>query len=883
MPLKKTIHPKTVHQDWFRLFISLFIRVFKLPKKTTYLKDYTPCPFQILSVHLHFDIQHLNELVLSNDMHIKRLKPGRLELNGEDLELQAIYLDDKRLTPQDYILDEEGLYLENCPNEFKLKIVTVLHPKKNTQLSGLYASRQMLCTQCEAEGFRRMTYFLDRPDVLSYFTTEISAPKDVFPLLLSNGNKVLTKDLGDGRHRVVWQDPFLKPSYLFALVAGDLASIHDEFISQSGRKIGVDIFVEHGDEHLCDFAMQSVKRAMRWDEERFGREYDLERFMIVAAKDFNMGAMENKGLNIFNAKYVLADNETATDEDILAIESVIAHEYFHNWTGNRVTCRDWFQLSLKEGLTIYRDQEFSSDMNGAVSQRIMDVANLRRVQFPEDKGALAHPVQPKAYQEIDNFYTATVYEKGAEIVRMYEVILGREGFRRGMDLYFSRHDGQAVRIEEFLAAMSDANQVNLNQFRDWYDQAGTPIVTVTHRVEGLELIIEMSQSCPETADGSLKKDLMIPIRFAIFNHEGKHLADLPNVLILKDAHQVWRFPISRPDVFVNFLQGFSAPVILKRLLSVEDIAHLMAVETDGFALWDLKQKLLIEMVQRSYRLGEPAPLNAHVKTILLSWLNNPSFSHELLAELFSMPALEECLLGLEQVDITRLENIRISLRKEFANTLCAQFEQTYAALKEHQAHESIGTRRWRNLCLQILMIAREEDYTSIIWEAFINASNMTDRIAAFRALSLGELAIKREEAIAHFYQVYQNQELVMDKWFSMQALIPSENTLELVKNLIGHSLFSWENPNKVRALIGGFMQNHICFHAIDGRGYQFLLSCIRILDKINPQIAARIATPLTRWEYLDNTRQDLIQNCLTELAKEALSPDLGEVVMKSLR
>lgn len=852
-------------------------------KKTTYLKDYTPCPYQILSVHLQFDIKHLNEVVLSNEMQIKRLKPGRLELNGEDLDLQSVFLNDTRLTPKDYILDEEGLYLENCPDEFKLKIVTILHPKKNIQLSGLYASRKMLCSQCEAQGFRRMTYFLDRPDVLSYFTTEIIAAKDDFPMLLSNGNKMLTKDLGDARHQVVWQDPFLKPSYLFAIVAGDLASVHDEFITQSGKKVGIDIFVEHGDEHLCDFAMQSIKRAMRWDEERFGREYDLERFMIVAAKDFNMGAMENKGLNIFNAKYVLADSQTATDEDILAIESVIAHEYFHNWTGNRVTCRDWFQLSLKEGLTIYRDQEFSSDMNGAVSQRIMDVANLRRVQFPEDKGAIAHPVQPKSYQEIDNFYTATVYEKGAEIVRMYEVILGREGFRRGMDLYFSRHDGQAVRIEEFLAAMSDANQVNLGQFRNWYDQAGTPIVTVTHRIEGLELVIEMSQSCPETADGSVKKDLMIPIRFTVFNHEGEPLADLPNVLILKDAHQVWHFPIPRPDVLVNFLQGFSAPIILKRLLSVEDIANLMAVEKDGFALWDLKQKLLIEMVQRSYRQGEPAPLNAHVKSILLSWLKNSNFSHELLAELFSMPALEECLIGLEQVDIVRLEHIRTALRKELANTLYTEFEHAFVALKENQMHESIGSRRWRNLCLQILMIAREEDYTSIIWEEFMNAANMTNRIAAFRALSLGELALKRQEAIAHFYQVYQHQELVMDKWFSMQALIPSENTLDLVKELIGHALFSWENPNKVRALIGGFMQNHICFHAIDGSGYQFLVSCIRILDKINPQVAARIAIPLTRWEYLDTTRQSLIQNCLKELAKESLSADLGELVIKSLR
>lgn len=854
-----------------------------MPKKTTYLKDYMPCPFQIVSVALHFDIVHLNEIILSNDMQIKRLNAGRLELNGEELDLQAVYLNDRLLAPQDYILDEEGLYIENCPDQFKLKIVTILHPKKNTQLSGLYASRQMLCTQCEAEGFRRMTYFLDRPDVLSYYTTAITAPKDTFPLLLSNGNKLSTTDLADGRHHVIWQDPFLKPSYLFALVAGDLASIHDEFMTQSGKKVGIDIFVEHGDAHLCDYAMQAVKHAMRWDEERFGREYDLERFMIVAAKDFNMGAMENKGLNIFNAKYVLADNNSATDEDILAIESVIGHEYFHNWTGNRVTCRDWFQLSLKEGLTIYRDQEFSSDMNGAVSQRIMDVANLRRVQFPEDKGALAHPVQPKSYQEIDNFYTATVYEKGAEIVRMYEVILGREGFRQGMDLYFSRHDGQAVRIEDFLAAMSDANQVNLSQFRNWYDQAGTPIVHVTHRIEGLELIIEMSQSCQETADGSLKKDLMIPIRFSVFNHEGARLADLPNVLILKHAHQIWRFPMSRPDVLVNFLQGFSAPIILKRLLSVEDIAHLMAVETDGFALWDLKQKLLIEMVQRSYRLGEPAPLNAHVKTVLLSWLSNPSFSHELLAELFSMPALEECLIGLEQVDMVRLEKIRSALRKELANALFSQFELAYAALKSNQIHETIGSRRWRNLCLQILMIAREEEYTPVIWENFINASNMTDRMAALRSLTLGELAIKRQEALLHFYQVYEHQELIMDKWFNVQALMPSENTLDLVKNLIGHPLFSWENPNKVRALIGGFIQNHISFHAINGSGYQFLVSCLRILDKINPQIAARMATPLTRWENFDNTHQDLIQNCLLELAKESLSSDLGEVVTKSLR
>lgn len=849
--------------------------------KTVYLKDYQPPQFEVCSVHLTFDVQALDKVVVIQESHFKRQGAGHLHLNGEGLVLNRLLLNGEVLKASDYQIENDVLTLLNCPDDFHLLIETTLNPQTNTALSGLYASRTMLCTQCEAEGFRRITYYLDRPDVLSTFTTKIIAAKKEFPLLLSNGNKVDAGDLESGRHYVIWYDPFLKPCYLFALVAGDLAHVTDQFTTMSGRQVGLDIFVEHGDENYCVFAMQAMKNAMRWDEERFGREYDLERYMIVATKDFNMGAMENKGLNIFNAKYVLADENTATDDDILAIESVIGHEYFHNWTGNRVTCRDWFQLSLKEGLTIFRDQSFSADMNGEVVQRISDVANLRRVQFPEDRGSLSHPVQPKSYQEINNFYTATVYEKGGELVRMQEVLFGREGFRKGMDLYFERFDGKAATIEDFIQAIQDANEIQLPQFKRWYDQAGTPIVEIRQVLSNGELMIDMKQTCPKTNDGSEKLPLLIPIRWSVFEKDGTMVKGLPPALILEQAQQSWRFKVAHSDILVNYLQGFSAPIILKRDLSLEDRLALLRVEKDGFALWDLKQSLWIDMIHQAYHQGHVNHLPPQFAETFL-YLIKESFAHDLLAELFRFPSFEESLLGLELCDVEKLYMARLQVRQLLAHAFAVEMGEIYLSLIPQKNRELVATRAWRHVCLQYLMIAEEQTYQERCWQQFIRPLNMTDRIVALRLLMEGEDEALKQEALHQFYEDWHQYELVMDKWFNIQAMHVSPTTLDRVQKLTEHPLFSWENPNKVRALIGGFIQNHLCFHAVDGSGYAFLVSCINILDKINPQVAARMVVPFTRWEWLDQPRQHLIQDALHLLKSQELSSDVYEMVNKSL-
>jgi len=837
-----------------------------MTQKTVYLRDYTSPVFEVLEVSLTFDIQTQEKVIVKNKMHLRRKYEGLCELQGEDIQLLEIFINDKKLSQTAYTANEFGLTLLDCPDEFHLSMTTQLNPKLNTTLSGLYASRMMLCTQCEAEGFRRITYYFDRPDVLSRFTTKIIADRKKFPYLLSNGNLIAEGAYEDGRDYVVWEDPFLKPSYLFALVAGNLVRVQDSFKTCSSREIGLDIFVENGDEHLCSYAMQAIKNAMRWDEERFGREYDLERYMVVAVKDFNMGAMENKGLNIFNSKYVLADANTATDEDILGIESVIGHEYFHNWTGNRVTCRDWFQLSLKEGLTIYRDQSFSGDMNDLIAQRIMDVSNLRRVQFPEDRGALAHPVQPKSYQEINNFYTATVYEKGGEIVRMYEVILGRDGFRKGMDLYFERHDGQAVTIEDFLAAMADANHMDLTQFKRWYDESGTPVVKVAETIKDKKLVIELEQFS--------KSPLLIPIRFRVYDNEGKKL-DLPDLLLLKENKQIFEFDIPHQHVVVNYLQGFSAPIILKRELGFGKKLEILKLEQDGFALWDLKQSLFIELIQNSYQKKASINIPQALLDVLKDWIKQERFSFQVLAELFSIPSFEECLVGLTNVDPVALEESRLAFEKVLALALANEFK-----FVESKVDFSIGERAWNNLCLHYQMITNSKMIASQCMEHFRFARNMTDRIGGLRPLvqaedssHLGKIALEQ------FFSDWQSQELVMDKWFALQARYYS---LEKMNELLKHPLFHWENPNKVRALIGTFTQNPIHFHAKDGSGYEWLVNAILTLDKLNPQVAARMVTPLTRWDWLDSSRQKMIWQHLSFLMKQKLSPNVYEMVSKSI-
>lgn len=831
---------------------------------TVYLKDYQAPAFQILNVELCFEIKSMEDVLVTNQMHLIRQSGGECILDGEDLDCVEILLNNEALSPHQYQFIEQGLQLFDCPDEFHLSITTRLNPSLNTALSGLYASRIMLCTQCEAQGFRRISYFLDRPDVLSRFKTKIIAPKTLFPILLSNGNCLEKGIIDDNQHYAIWEDPFLKPCYLFALVVGDLASVSDEFITASGRCIHLEIFVEKGDEHLCSYAMQSIKHAMKWDELRFGREYDLDQYMVVAVKDFNMGAMENKGLNIFNSKYVLADENTATDDDILGIESVIGHEYFHNWTGNRVTCRDWFQLSLKEGLTIYRDQSFSADMNDATWQRISDVMNLRRVQFPEDRGALAHSVQPKSYQEINNFYTATVYEKGGEIVRMYETILGRDGFRKGMDLYFSRHDGQAVTIEDFLHAMEDANNINLKQFQRWYDQIGTPIVEVNEIITAQQLKIELTQNN--------QPPLLIPIRFKVYSLDG-HGLNLPEVLLLEQSKQKFVFDIPHANIVVNYLQGFSAPIILKRKLTLEQKLIILKVEQDGFALWDLMQNILVDFVQKAYLYEEEITIPEELIGIMQGWIKNKDY-FVLLTQLCSVPSFEECMLGLKEVDPVALESCRQQLEFKLAKALYSEF-----VYEEPRASENSYDRAWRNLCWHYLIQVEPSIWAEKCLSYFRQAQNMTDRMAAIKALMHHVSSAEARLALQQFYHEWNKDELVMDKWFALQG---KHQSLSEILKLIGHPLFHWENPNKVRALVGSFTQNITVFHQKDGEGYRWLTQAILILDSINPQVAARMVTPFTRWQDYDLTRQLLMQKELKFLAKHDLSPNVSEMVLKAL-
>lgn len=885
--------------------------------KTVYLKDYQKPGFSMANTHLEFDL-HEEYVIVTQQSQFQRQDGGDLILYGDDLELLRIDLDDQALSPNQYRIEssdtvstvpqhssnasmtthydmpviastmgQHGLVIPNCPPTFSLTIVTKIYPQKNTHLSGLYRSQDLFCTQCEAQGFRRITYFLDRPDVLTIYTTKVSADKQRYPTLLSNGNLIQTGEDKNGRHWAIWHDPFKKPSYLFALVAGTLACVKDTFKTQSGRVIDLQIFVEPGNENKCQHAMQSLKKAMRWDEEVFGREYDLDIFMIVAVSDFNMGAMENKGLNIFNAKFILASPETATDEDYIGIESVVAHEYFHNWTGNRITCRDWFQLSLKEGLTVFRDQEFSRDMNSRDVFRIRDVKALRCVQFPEDAGLMAHPVRPESYQEINNFYTATIYEKGAEVIRMQRTLLGQAGFRRGMDLYFERHDGQAVTIDDFVAAMEDANQVDFTDFKRWYSQAGTPEVMCQSRFENGELTLTFSQSCRATAECQTKQPFVIPIRMALWDSQGQCVPVETSTLIVKDATQTFHFSGFKDRPIVSLLQEFSAPIILKHAINSDDLLHLLRYETDGFAKWDAAQTLIIDALTHCYQTPRT---KWHVPQGLLdafeALFHDDTLDHALRSELLSPPSYAEVITSLQEVDVQQVEAVRDFYAEQLG---CALYGAAYAEYKHLWAHEdhaidgqAWGRRRFRNECLTLLMNADEEKALPICLRQFSKAQTMSDQMCSFNLLLNSTDDAIHQQAIDQFYQQWHHNDLVLDKWFAEQARCKRSGTLQRVEALLSHSAFQWTNPNKVRALIGAFTQaNPRHFHAVDGSGYAFLTDMLIKLDKINPQIAARLATPFTRWQYLDNIRQQHIQAQLQYLSQQTLSRDLREMVDKA--
>ncbi len=872
-----------------------------------YLKDYQPPAFLIDEVDLAFDLGE--ELTAVRARLTMRRNPeaspgdGVLRLHGEQLELRSVSVDGRALKPDAYALDVETLEIPAVPETFVLETRVHIRPQTNRALEGLYKSGGMFCTQCEAEGFRRITYFMDRPDVMSRFRTSITADRSKYPVLLSNGNPVEARDMDDGRHRVIWEDPYPKPCYLFALVAGDLRHIEDSYTTASGRTVALRIYVEPANIDKCDHAMRSLKKAMRWDEQNYGREYDLDIYMIVAVNDFNMGAMENKGLNIFNSQYVLARPETATDRDYQNIEGVIAHEYFHNWTGNRITCRDWFQLSLKEGLTVFRDQEFSADMGSRGVKRIDDVRILRSHQFAEDAGPMAHPVRPASYIEINNFYTMTVYNKGAEVIRMQRNLLGAEGFRKGMDLYFGRHDGQAVTTDDFVRCMQDACGRDMGQFQRWYHQAGTPHLQIEGCYDGQAgtYTLEVRQSCPETADGSGKEPFDVPLALGLLDKTtGREMAlklqgETPagptsRVLELRRPQERFCFVDMPARPVPSLLRGFSAPVKVDFDYSDDDLMFLMAHDSDDFNRWDAAQELaqrrVLEMVAQR-REDRPMTVPLGVVEAFEAALADESADKSLLAEMLHLPS--ESYLGdqMETVDVEGIHAAREALLHHLASALKERLSELYRANAETGGYDlkpdSIGRRALKNACLSYLMQLQDPEVHDLCMRQFRQALNMTDLIAAL-ALLAGTQCPQRLQALEVFADKWKDDPLVMDKWFSVQAMSKLPDVLHRVEALMRHPAFSITNPNKVRSLIGAFCSGNVAaFHAADGSGYAFLASRVMEIDPMNPQVAARLVRSLVRWRRYDRGRQEMIKLQLQRiLDAEKVSRDVFEIASKGL-
>lgn len=866
-------------------------------------KDYRVFDYCIDEVQLTVELFESHTLVTSQVHYRKNpLSPQPnppLHLFGEDLELIDITLDGTPLTTESYSLNEKGLTIISPPAVFILQTVTRIFPDRNTSLEGLYRSKAIYCTQCEAEGFRKITYYPDRPDVLAPFTTRIEADKISCPVLLANGNPVERGDLGNSRHYAIWRDPFPKPCYLFALVAGNLMVLEDLFITRSGKSVVLKIYVEHRNQGKCQHAMDSLKKAMRWDEEVYGLEYDLDIFMIVAVEDFNMGAMENKGLNIFNAKYVLSTPESATDLDYLGIEGVVAHEYFHNWTGNRVTCRDWFQLSLKEGLTVFRDQQFSSDMNSPAVQRIDDVRVLKNVQFKEDAGPMAHPVRPDSYMEINNFYTATVYNKGAEVIRMMHTLLGKEKFRRGMDLYFQRHDGQAVTCDDFVAAMEDASQCDLGQFRLWYSQAGTPHLTLSEEWRAGEgsYHLTVSQELPEVAGQKQPQPFHLPLAVGLLDRQSGEdlLADQPNgtaLLELKEKRQTFSFSgIDKPPV-LSFLRDFSAPVKVTPFQGRDQLAFLMAHDSNLYNRWDASARLALEIILEvagQLSAKQSPELDPCFQEAVAKSLGEEVEDAALLALSLTLPAETTLAQEMAVIDPDALHHARQWVKRRLAEKNRDAFVQLYESNGEKGSYgldpRAMGRRSLKNVALSYLMATHPlpQEFLALCLHQYHHASNMTDCIAALSCLvNLDHPG--RQEVLDDFYGRWQDDPLVLDKWFILQAQSVLPDTLERVKELLHHPAFSMENPNKVRSLVGAFCaNNHVRFHANNGAGYEFLADRILELNVINPQIAARMVAPLINWKRYDHLRQDLMRRQLQRIAATPdLSRDVYEIVEKSL-
>ncbi|MWN32585.1 MULTISPECIES: aminopeptidase N [unclassified Gilliamella] len=865
--------------------------------KAKYRLDYQAPDFTITDIDLDFDLApEITTVTARSHVIRKNNNVNDLILDGEDLKLISVNIDEQPW--HDYQITKTGLLIQGVPAEFTLTIVNEIKPIDNTALEGLYVSGEALCTQCEAEGFRHITYYLDRPDVLARFSTRITANKQHYPYLLSNGNRVAQGDLSDGRHWVQWQDPFPKPAYLFALVAGDFDILKDQFITQSKRKVDLEIYVDKGNLERSHWAMTSLKNAMRWDETRFGLEYDLDIFMIVAVDFFNMGAMENKGLNIFNSKYVLAKPQTATDDDYLGIEGVIGHEYFHNWTGNRVTCRDWFQLSLKEGLTVFRDQEFSADLGSRAVKRIDDVKLMRTVQFAEDASPMSHPIRPDQVIEMNNFYTVTVYEKGAEVIRMMHTLLGEDKFQAGMKLYFKRHDGSAATCDDFVSAMQDASGIDLSQFKLWYSQSGTPELTVTDSYDEKtqQYTLTVEQCTKPTQDQQQKQALHIPLDIELYKKNGDIIAlqhqgkPVQHVLNVTKEKQQFVFDNVSEKPIISLLRDFSAPVKLHYDYQDNDLIFLMQHATNAFSRYDAAQMLLAKYVRinvHNYQQNKKQILPEVVIDAFRAVLLSDSIDPALIAQILTLPSENELANLFTVVDPIAIHQVRLFFLTQFANQLYDELLAVYYHNKTtqyHIEHIEIAKRSLKNCCLSLLGYAdNKTQINSLVTQQYHQSNNMTDCLAALSIAVKAELDC-RTELLVNFDDKWHQDGLVMDKWLTLNATSPEKNVLATVKKLLTHRSFTLSNPNRIRALIGAFVNNNpVAFHAEDGSGYQFLVEILIELNQKNPQVAARLIDPLIRLKRYDENRQKQMRQSLEALLKiENLSKDLYEKINKAL-
>jgi aminopeptidase N len=866
-----------------------------------FLKDYKKPDYLFDTVDLEFDLDpettRVKSTIKVNGDYDGEGKP--LRLDGDELELVSIAIDGRRLKKDEYSVDDEGLTIKNPPKDFTLTIENDIHPEKNTTLEGLYTSGGNFCTQCEPEGFRRITYYQDHPDVMAKFSTLIRCDKEKFPKMLSNGNPVAEGELEDGRSFVKWEDPFPKPSYLYALVAGDLAEVRDKFVTMSGKEVDLGIFVEKGKENQTAFAMESIKNSMKWDEEKWGREYDLGIFNVVAVSDFNQGAMENKGLNIFNDKYVLADAKTATDADYEGVEGVIGHEYFHNWSGDRVTVQNWFNLTLKEGLTVFRDQDFSADMRDRNVKRIKDVQGLRGAQFVEDAGPLAHPIKPKSYVEMNNFYTSTVYEKGSEIIGMVKKFMGEKTFRKATDYYFDKNDGKAVSTKEWLSAMEKVSGLDLKQFENWYDQAGTPKVEAIGKYDEKTKTYELTlkQSTRATPETKVKKPFMMPMEVGLLDSKGNDIpltlegekgeATSSKVLTFNKEVQTFKFENVTEAPVLSINRDFSAPVNMEVNYSKKERAHLMAHDSDGFNRWDAGQQFAVSVMKsmiKDIQAGKEPKVDETYLKAFGEIIKDGDIKKAFKAEMLNVPSDKYMAQQMDVVDVEAIAKARKALTSKIAETYKNDFLELLSENQTDKAFEPTaeqsGQRALKNTAIAYLAKVEDKEVQKLVNKEYDEAKNMTDTMASLSAISSNNLEGK-QEALDKFYGEYKNEALVVNKWLSLQA---RDGSVEDVKKLMEHEGFDIKNPNKVRALIAGFSSNNQTeFHKKDGSGYEFLAEQVKVLDDINPMVAAKMLTPLGQWRNFDKDRQEMMKGALKDiLRKPGLKKNAFELASKSL-